>query len=519
MSIERNRRRLREHLAVGHWDAAEVILDSWCDRGGHVQEQRLHRIQLLQQRGRYRAAWREAQALTVDPSLPTELFGEILACLRQFAAHDQIRDWASLPGLAQRLSPREAADGAIAISAVGEHALAFAYANSAAERDPDDPLCRVHRALIAGYGGRDEVVGTDLDWACSRTDPPAMAFWLRSRSRRATVAANDVAQLRMLMQQTHWHPEDRTYLAFALFKECDDLGDACAAFAALAEGCELMRAGAGYDPVAESARAERIRAAFPLAQLPSAPADAAPHVPVFIVGLHRSGTTLLERMLGAADGVRDLGETDRLHVAIRAASDRLDGDTLRTGEPLRTDSIDWALLRQAYFASAARQTSAARMVTEKSPAHFWHVGFIRHAFPEARVLHLRRNPIDLCFANLRERFGPGVRHVYSQADLIHYHGLYRRMMEHWHQAYPGFVLDVEYEALVRDPVGESKRVFEFLGLPWRPEVVDLQARSEVPVTSLSASQVRQAVHTASVGRWRPYAEWLAPLCAAFPEST
>lgn len=519
MSIERSRRRLHEHLAVGHLDAAEVVLESWCERGGHVQEQRLHRIRLQQQRGRYRAAWREALALEVDPTLPVEMIGEVLACLRQFAAHDRLRDWANQPGLPQRLPPRDAAECAVPISAVGEHALAFEFASAAADRDPSDPVCRVHRALMAGYIGRDEIAHGDLDWACAQTPPLAMALWLRGRSRRATAAANDVAQLQLLLQQTHWHPQDRAYLAFALFKECDDLGDAATAFAALAEGCRLMHVGAHYDAAAEAALARSMLEQFPLMQSPEEPVDAAPHVPIFIVGLHRSGTTLLERMLGAADGVRDLGETDRLHVAIRAASDRLDGDTLRTGEPLRTDSIDWALLRQAYFASAARQTSAARMVTEKSPAHFWHVGFIRHAFPEARVLHLRRNPIDLCFANLRERFGPGVRHVYSQADLIHYHGLYRRMMEHWHQAYPGFVLDVEYEALVRDPVGESKRVFEFLGLPWRPEVVDLQARSEVPVTSLSASQVRQAVHTASIGRWRPYAEWLAPLCAAFPEST
>ncbi len=518
MSIDRNRRRLHEHLAVGHWDAAEIILDSWCERGGHVQEQRLHRIRLLQQRGRYRAAWREARRLEVDPTLPVELIGEVLACLRQFAAHDQLRDWANQPGLPQRLPPRDAADCAVPISAVGEHALAFEFANAAAERAPNDPVCRVHRALIAGYGGRDEIARGDLDWACAQTPPLPMAFWLRSRSRRASAAANDIARLRFLLQQTHWHPQDRAYLAFALFKECDDLGDAAAAFAALAEGCELMRISAGYSAAAEAALAQNMIEQFPLAQSPKAPADAAPHVPIFIVGLHRSGTTLLERMLGGADGVRDLGETDRLHVAIRVASDRLDGDTLRSGEPMCAEAIDWALLRRAYFAGAARQTTTARMVTEKSPAHFWHIGFIRHALPEARVIHLRRNPIDLCFANLRERFGPGVRHVYSQADLIHYHGLYRRMMEYWHQAYPGFVLDVEYEALVRDPLGESKRVFEFLGLPWRPEVVDLQARAEVPVTSLSASQVRQPVNTASIGRWRPYAEWLGPLRAAFPES-
>jgi hypothetical protein len=518
MNIERSRRRLQEYLANGYWDAAEVLLESWCDRGGNRQEQCLHHIQLLQQLGRYRAAWQKAQTLQVDSGLPVELVPEVLACLRQFAAHDQLRDWANQPGLPQRLLPRDAADCAVPISAVGEHALAFEFANTAAERAPNDPVCRVHRALIAGYGGRDEVARIDLDWACAQTPPLAMAFWLRSRSRRASAAANDIVQLRNLLQQTNWHPQDRAYLAFALFKEYDDLGDAAAAFAALAEGCELMRVSAGYDAAAETALAQGMIEQFPLAQSTKAPADAAPHVPIFILGLHRSGTTLLERIIGAADGVKDLGETDRLRVAICVATDRRDGDTLRSGEPLRTEDIDWELLRSAFFSGAARQVADARMVTEKSPVHFWHVGFIRHALPEARVIHLRRDPIDLCFANLRERFGPEVRHAYSQAELIHYHGLYQRMMEHWHRTCPGFVLDVEYEALVQDPLAESKRVFEFLDLPWRPEVVDVQARAAVPVSTLSAAQVRQPLNSASIGRWRPYAEWLQPLCAAFPDS-
>lgn len=517
MSNERSRRRLNEYLVAGLWDAAEMMLDTWCERGGNVQEQRLHRIQFLQQRGHYRAAWLEAQALEVDASLPVEMIGEVLACLRQFAAHDRLHDWADQPGLSHRLSPSDAADCAIAISAVGAHALAFEFANAAAERDPNDVLCRVYRALIAGYGARDDVVRSDLDWACAQNAPPAMAFWLRSRSRRATADANDVAQIQRLLQQLNWHPQDRAYLAFALFKEFDDLGDVRAAYAALAEGCALMRTSLGYDAASEAAFADRIGNMFPLAQSPETPTDPAPHVPVFIVGMHRSGTTLLERMLGSAADVCDLGETDRLRVAIRAATDRRDGDTQRSGEPLVLETIDWVLLRRAYFASAARQAGAARWVTEKSPSNFWHIGFIRHALPEARVIHLRRDPIDLCFANLRERFGAQVRHVYDQTDLVHYHGLYQRMMEHWHRAYPGFVLDVDYELLVRDPVGQSRRVFEFLGLPWHPDVVDLPARAAAPVTSLSSAQVRQAVHTRSVGRWRPYAEWLQPLTTAFPE--
>jgi Sulfotransferase family len=311
---------------------------------------------------------------------------------------------------------------------------------------------------------------------------------------------------------------ERAFLGYALFKELDDLGDHASAWEALANASAEASLRAPYSRTAQEHLiaslkrlpvARRARAEDRIENLGSI-------VPIFVVGMHRSGTSLIERILGASTEVHDMGETDRLTAALRYGADLFSERVPDVSLLTHAERIDHRLVRKVFEDAAPMQSRGRRFVTEKLTSNFLNIGFIAQALPHAKILHMRREPIDLCFANYRELFAAPVTHVNRLDDLVHYHGLYEGLMRHWHASYPGLILDVDYEQLVRDPETESKRVFAFCGLQWQPEVVSIERRTSDPVSTLSSVQVRQPVNTASIGRWRPYAQWLGVLTDAFP---
>ena len=518
MRDERRRRRIDGHVSQGRLDAALVILDSWQAESPHDIEPELLRARVELLGGRYVAARTRFLASVRDRAVPPLLASEVVEGLRLFVAHDALAHWARTYPHRAGLAPADQARTAAALSAIGAHALARDWADAAVAAAPGDGVCRVNRALIHQYAGAFDEARADLDQVLGTPQESAMGYWLQARLRRQTTDANHVAVLRERLQRP-LDPRDRELLQFALFKELDDLGDTDAAWEALSAACASVRARAPYD----RARHERLfallkhpvnaPAAAPQAHTATASGAQRPgdHIPIFIVGLHRSGTTLLESMLGTHPGVHTYGESPRLTAALRHAAD-YHCPTL-IDEPLarRLPQLDHDRVREQFMAEGHHAIGSATHVTEKRPDNFQLVGAIRRAFPDARVLHLRRDPMDVCFANLREHFPEAVAHTNSLDDLAHYHGLYQDLMAHWHAAFPGFVLDVDYEDLVTDPRETSHRVFDFCGLEWDDSVIDPARWRARSITTLSSVQARSAVNRHSVGRWQAYARWLEPL--------
>lgn len=512
-SEARQRRRLEQYAAAAAFDAATQLLDRWQAEQPAALEPALLRARVLMLQGRYRASRDVALAAIGELRCPAQLALETIHCLRDFAAHDALLDWADRFDARGGMPARDLALAAASLSTIGASELALAWVDEALAREPTDTICRVNRALILSYLGRVDEAEAELEQVIDSGQDAAMAHWLLARLRRQSPGHDHVDRLRARLSWTSLLDADRAHLQFALFKELDDLGIIDQAYAALDAGCTLMQRQQPYDASAERRQADAIIAAFPVARTHTAPTAGGP-VPIFIVGMHRSGTTLLERLLNASDEVCAYGESQRLLAAIRYAADR-------RWEPANdarlyqcAGELDFALLGEHFVGEGRRRIGTSRFATEKTPGNFKHIGFIRHALPQAKVLHLRRDPVDLCFANLRELFADGVNHSYRQQDVAHYHGEYQRLMQHWRDNYPGFVLDVDYEALVRDPVGQSQRVFAFCGLDWTPDVIDLVSQRDGAVNTLSALQVRQPVHATSIGRWRPYAHHLQPLLRA-----
>jgi hypothetical protein len=234
--------------------------------------------------------------------------------------------------------------------------------------------------------------------------------------------------------------------------------------------------------------------------------------PIFIVGLPRTGSTLLERILGAHPMVAEAGELHDFIWEMRWVADLVGGPQLDLALADAAEAIDFCELGQRYLSKTQWRVRDTAFFTDKMPTNFLNVGYILAALPNARILHTVRDPMDTCFSNLKEYFAGGFTYSYDQEDVADYYSLYRRLMEHWHAAYPGRIHDVSYERLVADPLRVTSEVLDFCGLPQPEGGIPLEGRAGIVATA-SAVQVRQSIHARSVGQWRRYERYLGPLKA------
>ncbi len=225
--------------------------------------------------------------------------------------------------------------------------------------------------------------------------------------------------------------------------------------------------------------------------------------PIFIVGMLRSGTSLAEQILASHPAVFGAGEMTFWNGAFSSYQ----------ACPLSAEASDSVLPRMAadYLRVLQRLSSDALRVVDKMPTNFAFLGLIHAALPNARIIHLRRSPPDTCLSIYFQHFEAAVSYANDLQDLAHYYTEYLRVMKHWRSTLPGHaILDVPYEGLVDRPEAWSRRMLEFVGLPWDPRCLDFHKTNRTVITA-SKWQVRQAITRASVGRWRNYEKFLGPL--------
>ncbi|MDH4320516.1 MAG: tetratricopeptide repeat protein [Desulfobulbaceae bacterium] len=304
----------------------------------------------------------------------------------------------------------------------------------------------------------------------------------------------------------------RLSLHFALGKCYDDTGDYQRAMHHYQEGCRLKRSKINYDPVAQADIFSRIIESL------SQPAVDGLHgmgdlseLPIFVLGMPRSGTTLTEQILASHPFVLGGGELpDLLAIAHRPLGTGADfPDNLRhlTPETLAAWGTD-------YIAGLRRRAPAARRITDKMPGNFMVVGLIHLMLPNARIVHVNRNPVDTCLSCFTRLFHHGQEQTYDLTELGRYYRQYNRLMAHWRDILPpGAFLDLRYEELVADTETQSRRLLDFCGLPWDDACLAFHA-TERKVRTASITQVRQPIYTTSVERWRRYGNTLAPLLDA-----
>lgn len=297
---------------------------------------------------------------------------------------------------------------------------------------------------------------------------------------------------------------DRAELGFALGRALDETGAYDAAFDAYAAANEASRAatGARYDRAAHDAFVDRSIAAFDRAEAGSA-SGARP--PVFILGMFRSGSTLVERILAAHSGVVSGGELGLLPQLTRNIA----------GYPEAAATADPAALaewRAAYLAGVRTARGETGLITDKRPDNFLHVGLIKHLFPDARIIHTVRDPRDVCLSNWFLHLDPSMAWAMDLQDAAHWLKAHDRLTDHWKTLYPD-ILTVRYDDLVADFEGQARCILDHCGLDWEPGVLDFHAVGGA-VRTASVWQIREPIYRRSSGRWRNYQERIGPLLEA-----
>lgn len=458
--------------------------------------------------GHYRAAREAISKATALPAGAPADMADLIARLRTF------NDAPAIQAIAHALLQAPDADAALLsacamqASNLNDHALALRCAEAAVRRAPEDASARLVRGQQYAQHARLDEAADDFEWALQRVPQMGFAWWSLARLRRQTADANHVDALRALVSRRPQAPANLAAAAFALHKELDDLGDVEGAWQALVEACAAKRSLLAYDKT-DSRRLVDVLVAMPAAGVASIPAPA-DKTPIFIVGMHRSGTTLLEQLLDGSPQVRGVGELYDFTSAMRDAADHHCRGVIDETIVARASSIDFARAGRHYLDGMAWRLGEEPFFTDKLPSNFLNIGFICRALPQARVLHMVRDPVETCFSNLRELFAEANPYSYDQDELADYFLQYRRLMAHWHAALPGRILDVSYAALTRDPQAVMRGVAAFCGIDYVDGMADPRSSARA-VSTASVVQVRERVIRRDVPKWAPYARQLAPL--------
>lgn len=386
--------------------------------------------------------------------------------------------------------------------------------NAAIEGGDKRPV--THFALggvLLDLGRRDEAVQhyrqavqADVDFAPAHR---MIAF-----ATRHTGESDDIAAIRAAHDRVPPQSEARMHLGFALGKVEEDLGRHTQAFAYFTDANRLRRKAISYDAYQTRLRAEAIMRLFDADLFDRHRGSGAEgEGPLFILGMPRSGTSLTEQILAAHPDVHGAGEL-RLLSAMMVEAGLADPETMFS-EAIRDFPAErFAELGRTYLSRTTHLASHARYISNKMPGNFWRIGLIKLMLPGARIVHCRRNPADNCLSIFKNYFSvDGHHYAYDLEELGAYYATYQRLMHHWHKVLPGFIYDLDYEAMVAGQEGESRKLLNWLGLDWDDAVLNFHESGRV-VKTASAEQVRRPIYADSVNLSARYGEALKPLLDA-----
>jgi tetratricopeptide (TPR) repeat protein len=357
-----------------------------------------------------------------------------------------------------------------------------------------------------------------LDRALAIDPASARAWYVRSLVKTFSADDPDIGRMQALLARADARglgDQDRLELEFALGKAWMDAGDADRAFDHLAAGNRRKRAGFAYDVQDDIDRLNGAAAAFSPELMRRLRGGGAPSErPVFIVGMPRSGSTLIEQILASHPDIHGAGELTLLDEALNRVLGPGAGRGDWAARAPKLNAGDLAAVGRAYVEGLATIAPGASRVVDKMPFNFRHAGLIAVALPNARIIHCRRDPIDTCLSCYAHNFVEGVDFAYDLRELGRYHLAYQRLMGHWRALLPAErFIEVDYEAVVGDLEREARRLIGFCGLAWDDACLAFH-RTRRDIRTASAGQARQPIYRTSLERWKPYQAHLGPLIEA-----
>lgn len=399
---------------------------------------------------------------------------------------------------------------------LGDQPEALRWIKKAVDREPRSVPFLVNLANNYMFLGELDKAERAIRKALGIHPGNANAHWVLANLRKATDRQH-VEQMERLAADETRNPRSLAFLNYGLGKELEDLEEWEPAFDAFARGAAARRTTLDFDEQSEIEMYDAFSEVFTAQWMEEGGQGIADDSPIFIVGQPRTGTTLVERIITSHSSVHSAGELKQFGNAVRRLSDYR--EPTRYSAQLAHDiaRVDPEKLGKAYMATTAKFRGSTPRFVDKLPPNYLYLPLILKALPNAKIVHVTRNPMDACFASFKQLFADAYPHSYDQAEMARHHGRYFHLMSTWRERFGDRFLDIAYEDTARHLEPNARRLIEFLELDWEDACLHFH-RQSTAVTTASAVQVREPAHTRSIGRWRRYEIQLAPLRAALQEA-
>jgi tetratricopeptide (TPR) repeat protein len=391
-------------------------------------------------------------------------------------------------------------------SLLGDQQEASKWVAKAVKQQPKNVMFLVNQANSHMFLGELKEAEEVLHKVLGMQPGNPNANWVLSNVRKARDREH-VEQLERLVQREYRDQRALAFLYYGLGKELEDLEEWDKAFEAFAAGAKARRSTIEFDEQAEIEMFQAFGDTFTnewLAQVATGHNDPSP---IFVVGQPRTGTTLVERIITSHSQVHSAGELKQFGTCIRRLSNYREPTRYSAKLVKLAADLDCEKLGKAYMRTTAKMRGTLPRFVDKLPPNYLYVPLILKALPEAKIVHLRRNPMDACFASFKQLFADAYPHSYDQAEMARHHARYYHLMALWRERFAGRFLDIAYEDTARDLEPNARALIDFLELPWEDACLHFH-KQDTAVTTASAVQVRQPAHTRSIGRWLRYEEQL-----------
>ena len=503
-------------FADGDWEAAESLVRAWLIKhGDHTEAMRLlARIGIarkvfgdaelllaavLERAPNYRPARLEYAGVLVDLHKYQEARRQLDELLRDEPDSPQLRTLhaASCAGL-------------------GEHERAIELYGALLRGTPEDAAVHLSIAhALKTLGRTEEGIAAYRRAAGCRPDF-GDAYWSLANLKTYHFAQEELAQIRASLDAPSTDLVDRYHLCFALAKALEDQGEFAESFHYYELGNRLKRPECTYRPeIIENNTRQQIAVGTSEFFAARRGWGAQSREPIFIVGLPRSGSTLLEQILASHSQVEGTTELPNILRFVAELQGR-DPDTQEPRYPAileRLTPADFRRLGEKYLADTRAYRTGKPRFIDKMPNNFRHIGLIHLILPNARIIDARREPMACCFSNFKQLFASGQEFTYDIEDIARYYRSYVQLLRHWDDALPDKVLRIQYEDVVADLEGNVRRILDFCGLPFEPACLAYH-KTERSVRTASSEQVRRPIFKEGINQWRHFEPWLGSLRSA-----